>query len=203
MSSLSAFIAISLAMCVGAMSPGPSFVLVAKTALSAGRRSAVMTAFGMGIAGSVYALLAVFGLATALNNFPLIFTVIRFLGGGYLAYIAYSMIRHSTEPMPTNAEPNQGQSGLVRGLITQFSNPKTVVVYASVFAALLPAKPDLWLLIALPITIGLIETGWYLLVATLFAGGSASALYERRKTTIDRIAGSVMLLLAIKLLLLP
>jgi threonine/homoserine/homoserine lactone efflux protein len=185
------------------MSPGPSFVLVAKTALSAGRRSAVMTAFGMGIAGSVFALLAVFGLATALNNVPILCTLIRFLGGGYLGFIAYSMIRHSTEPMPTSVQSAKGRSGLVQGLITQFSNPKTVVVYASVFAALLPTKPDLWLLIALPITIGLIETGWYLLVATLFAGGSASALYERRKTAIDRIAGSVMLLLALKLLLLP
>ena len=162
-----------------------------------------MTAFGMGIAGSVYALLAVFGLATALHNVPILFNVIRFLGGGYLAYIAYSMIRHSSAPMPVGVQSSKGSSGLMQGLITQFSNPKTVVVYASVFAALLPMHPDLWLLIALPITIGLIEVSWYLLVATLFANGSASALYERRKTAIDRTAGSVMMLLAIKLLLLP
>ena len=203
MSSLYAFIAICLAMSIGAMSPGPSFVLVAKTALSDGRRVATMTAVGMGIAGGVYALLAVFGLASALGSLPIMYNLIRFLGGAYLAFIAYSMIRHSSEPLPASVHSPKSSSGFLQGLVTQLGNPKTVVVYASVFAALMPAKPDAWLLVTLPITIGAIETGWYLLVATLFANPSASAIYAKRKTLIDRLAGVVMLLLAVKLLLLP
>jgi hypothetical protein len=91
----------------------------------------------------------------------------------------------------------------MQGAITQLSNPKTVVFYSSVFAALMPSQPDLWLLVALPLAMGLIETGWYVLVATFFASESAAALYEQRKTAIDRTAGAVMLLLAGKLLFFP
>lgn len=204
MASLTAFISICIAMSIGVVSPGPSFVLVAKTSLSEGRAVAIGSALGMGLAGACYALLAVLGLAAALTNFPDLFTVIRFLGGAYLAYLAVSMFIHAKRPLPSSASVvTKPRSGLMQGTITQLSNPKTVVFYSSVFAALMPAQPDLWLLIALPVALGLIETGWYVLVATFFASDSASALYSRRKAVIDRTAGVVMLLLAAKLLLIP
>ena len=51
------------------------------------------------------------------------------------------------------------------GLSTQLSNPKTTIVYASVFAALLPADVPLWLFAVLPLFIFLLEAGWYAIVA--------------------------------------
>jgi len=202
--SLTAFISICIAMSIGVVSPGPSFVLVAKTSLSEGRAVGIGSALGMGLAGALYALLAVLGLAAALTRFPDLFTVIRFLGGAYLAYIAVGMFVHAKNPLPSSATVvTKPRSGLMQGAITQLSNPKTVVFYSSVFAALMPSQPDLWLLVALPLAMGLIETGWYVLVATFFASESAAALYEQRKTAIDRTAGAVMLLLAGKLLFFP
>lgn len=203
MDSLAAYLAISSAIIVGAISPGPSFIIVAKTSLSAGRRVAQSTALGIGIAGTIYAALAAIGLATALHSYPMLFTAIKYLGGGYLAYIAVAMLRFARTPLDESAASISSEQGFRKGFITQLSNPKTIVVYASVFAALMPAKPQLWLLITQPLTIGLIEIVWYFLVARMFASAAAASLYARRKPLIDSLAGGVMLLLAAKLLLLP
>lgn len=203
MDSLAAYIAISSAIIVGAISPGPSFIIVAKTSLSAGRRVAQSTALGIGIAGTIYAALAAIGLATALHSYPMLFTAIKYLGGGYLAYIAVAMLRFARTPLDEGAASISSEQGFRKGFITQLSNPKTIVVYASVFAALMPAKPQLWLLITQPLTIGLIEIVWYFLVARMFASAAAASLYARRKPLVDSLAGGVMLLLAAKLLLLP
>jgi threonine/homoserine/homoserine lactone efflux protein len=203
MDSITAYIAISSAIIVGAVSPGPSFIIVAKTSLSAGRRVAQFTALGIGIAGTIYASLAAIGLAAALHSYPMLFTAIKYLGGGYLAYIAVAMIRFARTPLDETAAAISSNQGFRRGFVTQLSNPKTIVVYASVFAALMPSKPELWLIVAQPLTIGLIEVVWYFLVARMFASAAASSLYARRKPVIDCLAGGVMLLLAAKLLLLP
>ena len=201
MNSALSFWTITFAIAVGAVSPGPSFIMVAKTAMAVGRRQALLTAVGMGLAGALYAALAVFGLAALLLAAGPVFIALRVLGASYLAYIGVTMIMGAKRPLPiadTQASPT---SGLFGGFKTQASNPKTVVVYASVFASLLPHSPEPWLFAALPATIGMVEGGWYVLVAILFSTARASATYAKAKPLIDRIAGALMIALAIKLAL--
>lgn len=197
--SLIAFFTISGAIAIGAMSPGPSFLVVARAALSSGKRAGLLTAAGMASAGALYALLAVVGLAGLLAATPLVFEIVKVLGAGYLAFIGYSMIRYSKSRLEATESGFDAKSGFLAGFVTQISNPKTIVVYTSVFAALLPAHSDPWLLGALPLSIGVIEGGWYAIVAVVFAGTKANQLYARAKTSIDRISGAVMILLAIRL----
>jgi threonine/homoserine/homoserine lactone efflux protein len=197
--SLFAFLAISGAIAVGAMSPGPSFLVVARAALAKGRNAALLTAAGMASAGALYALLAVVGLASLLTATPLVFATVKVLGAGYLAFIGYSMIRHSKSRLEATGGGFDTKSGFWVGFVTQVSNPKTIVVYTSVFAALLPVHAEPWLFGMLPLSIGVIEGGWYAIVAIVFAGSKASQLYARAKTAIDRISGAVMILLAIRL----
>ena len=81
---------------------------------------------------------------------------------------------------------------LAGATLAQLSNPKAIVVYGSVFAALLPASPPLWMYLAIPPGIFLIETGWYLFVAWAFSTSRPRAVYARFSAWIDRIAGTVL-----------
>ncbi|MGO7998214.1 LysE family transporter, partial [Rhizobium ruizarguesonis] len=56
------FISIVAALAVGAMSPGPSFVVVSRIAISRSRLDGLAAAFGMGAGGVVFAVLALAGL---------------------------------------------------------------------------------------------------------------------------------------------
>ncbi len=198
MESWVAFFAISGAIALGAMSPGPSFIVVAQAALSRGRRVGLLTALGMALAGSLYALVAVLGVAALLSATPLAFLIVKVIGAIYLGYIGYSMIRHAAASLGS-PDGSDTKAGLWTGLIVQLSNPKTIVVYTAVFAALMPKDPDGWLLGALPLSIGLIEGGWYTLVAAVFARPWASRRYASAKKPIDRFAGALMILLALRL----
>ena len=199
MESWVAFFAISGAIALGAMSPGPSFIVVAQAALSRGRRVGLLTALGMALAGSLYALVAVLGVAALLSATPLAFLIVKVIGAIYLGYIGYSMIRHAAASLGSPDGSKATKAGFWTGLIVQLSNPKTIVVYTAVFAALMPKDPDGWLIGALPLSIGLIEGGWYTLVAAVFARPWASRRYASAKKPIDRFAGALMILLALRL----
>jgi threonine/homoserine/homoserine lactone efflux protein len=82
---------------------------------------------------------------------------------------------------------------------TQLSNPKTAIVYGSIFASFLPRDVPAALVVALPIVVFSIEAGWYSIVALLLSSASPRDAYLRYKNWVDRVAGGVMALLGIRL----
>ncbi len=53
---------ISGSVLIGAVSPGPSFVLVAKESVSASRKNGIAAALGMGAGGLVFSIISLLGL---------------------------------------------------------------------------------------------------------------------------------------------
>ncbi|AGU47678.1 putative lysine exporter, LysE/YggA family [Variovorax paradoxus B4] len=194
------------AMIVGAMSPGPSFVMVARTAVSSSRGDGLAAALGMGAGGVVFAIAALVGLQAAFLAVPALYLAVKLLGGAYLVYLGIRIWRGAREPLaavqderPAGGPGNAHRAFLV-GMGTQISNPKTAVVYASIFAAFLPREVTLALALAVPAVIFCIETGWYAIVALALSSAAPRSAYLRYKAWIDRAAGGVMALLGLKLL---
>lgn len=73
------FVGILGALLVGAVSPGPSFVLVSRIAATASRRDGLWAAMGMGLGGAMFATLALLGLATVLLRIEWLYLVLRSL----------------------------------------------------------------------------------------------------------------------------
>jgi threonine/homoserine/homoserine lactone efflux protein len=69
-----------------------------------------------------------------------------------------------------------------------------------VFAALLPARPSMTVILALPVVLFLIEGGWYSAVALAFSTSRPRAAYLSCKAWIDRTAGAVMAALGLRLI---
>lgn len=189
---------------IGAISPGPSFVLVARTSIAVSRRAGLAAALGMGTGGVVFATLALLGLHALLTQVGWLYLVLKVAGGLYLVHLALRIWRGAAEPVRV-PEGATDAGGALRsfwvGLATQISNPKTAIVYASIFATLLPASPPAWVLLALPPAVFLVETGWYAIVAVAFSAGRPRAAYLRSKTWIDRLAASVIGALGIRLVM--
>jgi threonine/homoserine/homoserine lactone efflux protein len=194
------------AMAVGAMSPGPSFVMVARTAV-ASRGDGLAAALGMGAGGLVFAIAALAGLQAAFLAVPGLYIAIKGFGGAYLIYLGFRIWRGARQPLAMAQDTadashrQQGRGGrtFLLGLATQVSNPKTAVVYASIFAAFLPREVPLVLALAVPVVIFCIETGWYAIVAVALSSAAPRSAYLRYKAWIDRVAGGVMGLLGLRL----
>jgi threonine/homoserine/homoserine lactone efflux protein len=204
MDALLPLFSITIAIALGAISPGPSFVLVARTAIAGSRRAGLGTALGMGLGGLTFAALALLGLIALLAQVAWLYFGLKVLGGLYLLHLGWRLWRGAREPLTVDTVGEAGTGfwrAVLLGLVTQLSNPKTAVVYAGIFAALLPAQPlPSWLALALPAAIFAVEFGWYALVATAFSAGGPRRLYLGAKTWIDRLAGGVMVALGIRLI---
>ncbi|MBX4958995.1 LysE family translocator [Rhizobium lentis] len=204
MSSTGIFISIMAALVVGAMSPGPSFVVVSRIAISRSRLDGFAAALGMGAGGVIFAVLALAGLTALLSQFQWLYVLLKIAGGAYLFYIAVNIWRGAAEPLEVSDEVNDRRAPMrsfMTALLTQLSNPKTIIVYASLFAALLPRTVPLDLIIALPFGVFAVEAGWYSIVALAFSARHPRRLYLHAKTWIDRTAGAVMGGLGLRLIL--
>ncbi|ARQ56353.1 LysE family translocator [Rhizobium sophoriradicis] len=204
MSSQGIFISIMAALMVGAMSPGPSFVVVSRIAISQSRLDGLAAALGMGAGGVVFAVLALAGLTALLSQFEWLYILLKVAGGVYLVYIAVNIWKGAGRPLEVS-DAVHGRRAPMRSfttaLLTQLSNPKTIIVYASLFAALLPRTVPLDLIFALPLGVFAVEAGWYSIVAIAFSARHPRRLYLHAKGWIDRAAGAVMGGLGLRLIL--
>ncbi|RDJ16998.1 LysE family translocator [Rhizobium grahamii] len=202
MSSASIFLSIIAALSIGAMSPGPSFVLVSRIAMSRSRLDGLVAALGMGIGGVVFSVLALAGLTALLAQFEWLYLALKVAGGAYLVYIAVKIWRGARKPIHIGDAGSDNRAlarSFATALLTQLSNPKAIVVYASIFAALLPKTVPLGLIFALPVGVFAVEAGWYAVVALAFSAKHPRRLYLAAKTWIDRLAGTVMAGLGVQL----
>ena len=192
------------ALLIGAISPGPSFVLIARTSMAASRIDGLFASIGMGIGGVVFSVVVLLGLQAVLASVPWLYLALKLVGGLYLGYLAVRIWRGAKAPIVIPiAEEGMCRSvkrPFLRGLFTQLSNPKTAVVYGSIFAALLPHNLPSAAMIALPLLVFLVEAGWYSIVAFALSSEPSRAVYLRSKVHVDRVAGGVMGLLGLKLI---
>lgn len=97
MDASAALIGILVTLSFGAISPGPSFVFVARTAVARGRRDGLAAALGMGIGGVLFAILAFIGLSAVIAQFGSLYVGFKVLGGLYLLYLAYHLWRSGSK----------------------------------------------------------------------------------------------------------
>jgi threonine/homoserine/homoserine lactone efflux protein len=200
-----AIFTILAALLLGAISPGPSFVIVARNAIGLSRRDGLATAAGMGIGGVFFSGIALVGLYTVLAAIGWLYMGLKVAGGLYLIYLAAKIWRGAATPIALT-ESQTGQQKNYRksfwlGLSTQLSNPKTAIWYGSIFAALLPQHPPLWCYFALPPLVFTVEAGWYTVVALCFSSKRPREVYLKAKAGIDRVAAGAVAALGLRLVL--
>jgi len=205
MQELTAILGIAAALAIGAASPGPSFLVVARLAVSSSRGDGLCAALGMGVGGLIFASLSLLGLHGLLLAVPSLYIVLKVLGGFYLAYLGIRIWCGASKPLIGNeirrsASVQPAARSFALGLATQISNPKTAVVYASVFAAFLPSPSTVAFNLCVVGLVFLIETGWYAFVAVALSSERPRHIYLRYKMFIDRTAGAIMVALGLKLI---
>lgn len=204
MTALGILLGIMIAIGIGAMSPGPSFVLVSRISVANSRLHGLAAALGMGLGGAFFAVLALAGLVALLEKVEWLYLVLKIAGGLYLVHLGIAIWRGARQPIAVETTDGRAALSVSRalalGLITQVSNPKTAVVYASIFAALMPQNPPVAVVLALPPIIFLIEASWYAVVALAFSAPRSQRAYLSGKLWIDRLAGAVIGALGLRLI---
>jgi threonine/homoserine/homoserine lactone efflux protein len=188
---------------LGAMSPGPTSIYVAKNSIAISRKHGLFTALGTGTGAAVFGLLAVLGLQAFLLAVPSAYLALKICGGIYLLWLAFKIIKHAKEPIEADHSSSKAMTlrrAFMTGLITQLSNPKIAIVLASIFTALLPKEIPTYYYYVLPILCFFIDAGWCSLVAVALSAEKPRRVYLKFKAVFDRAAGAVMTVLGLKLI---
>lgn len=205
MTELTTLLSLIAALALGTISPGPSFVMIARTAVATSRAHGITAALGMGMGGACFAAAALAGLQAIMLAVPIVYVTLKVLGGLYLCYLGAMIFLSARRPLLLGPESGAKAGSLPRafllGLGTQISNPKAAVVYASVFAALLPQTFSTTLAVAILVAVFMVEAGWYVLVAYVLSSDGPRNVYLGCKATVDRAAGAVLIALGLKLVL--
>jgi len=203
MGEYSFLLAIAIVFMFGTMSPGPSFILVAKTAVSKPFSEGIGVSIGLSLGAVFFTLLAILGLYALFEAVPFLFMLFKVLGGVYLLYLAYKILKYSNEPLSMNVKLEKSSKSFLKavlfGFLTQISNPKTAIILGSIFAALLPQELPAYSELLLCLLAFFIDAIWYCMVVFLLSTKKSQKVYLRFKKYIDRTAGTLLAGLGMKL----
>ena len=175
---------------VGTASPGPSNLSIMSSAVTAGRRTALLFAAGV-VSGSVFwGLVAALGLATVLTAYSDALVVMKALGGLYLLWLAVASASSAASrrcgPATLSAAPIESPARTYfRGAAMHLTNPKAIFVWLSIVALALPAgaqRTDALLVVAGCTLIGAAVFSGY---AVLFSTTWARRVYLRTRVWFD------------------
>lgn len=188
------------------VSPGPNFLVVSRLALSRSRRSAIGATIGITVGSLIYAALTMFGLSVLILRFAWLGDTIRIVGGAYLVWLGIQAWRTRPEDLsPDAAKAVQDVTSLLRGLrlgfLTEITNPKGIAFFLGLFAAAVPEATPLWAKLAVLSAGGVIEVAWYTAVSFALSSGPMLAGYQKVRRTVDRVLGTLLIALGMKVVL--
>lgn len=111
------------------LTPGPNMAYLAALTLDRGRRAGLLATAGVAAGLSIHAVVAAFGLGVLINQQPLIYDLLRWIGIGYLLYLAWETWQ-SSEKAPGMVAASS--SLFWRGFFSNVFNPKSILFFISV-----------------------------------------------------------------------
>ncbi|QRP43688.1 LysE family translocator [Amycolatopsis sp. FDAARGOS 1241] len=180
-----------------ALTPGPNFVLIAHTAAAGSRRAALAVALGVVAAGGLLATVAVFGLGTLLAATPWLATALRVVCGLYLAWLGVRLWLKARTP--DGKPPPERGNAFGQGMLSNVTNPKAAVFFGSVLTATLPPTEPTATKVAAICLIVLASATWHLSVALLFSSPATQRWYDRARPALNRVVGTVLVVLGVAL----
>ena len=201
-SSVLAFTGVAALMTI---SPGPDMALMLRNVLRAGQPVVLPTALGIITGLAVWAVASAVGIATLVATSTEAYASLRLVGGAYLAGLGLVALRHAARPhagsrrqastAPAAVELNR--SGAFRlGLLTNVTNPKVGVFYATLLPQFIPTgAPVLGTSLLLAGIHALLGIAWLTLYGTALSRLGTALSDGPARRVLEGITGIVLLAL--------
>lgn len=182
--------------------PGPDFVAVVRSSLARGTADGLLTTLGVSTGLAFYATLSLVGLSALLVEYHWLAWVIRILGGAYLVWLGVTLLRARAAAIPADAvtAPVHG-SAFVFGFLVTLTNPKAIVLFASVFATAVTAATPVWLMALLIVLVFLSALAWYATVTLFMTSPPVARRLRNARRWIERTAGACFVAIGGRILL--
>lgn len=174
------------------LTPGPNVLLVSQLAASSTRSAGLAAALGISLVAALWAGLAVLGLQAVFVAYPRLRLGFQLIGSAYLLYLAWRLWRYGSPLGAVTGEKVSVWQAFRLGLLTNLTNPKSVLFFGSVFAAALPEQRGAALSLIVVLVIFGNALVWHIALALAFGQGRLQKLYQQHARSISRIAGLLL-----------
>lgn len=187
-----------------ALAPGPDNIFVLTLSILRGRLAGIIVILGLCTGLIIHSSAVALGVAVIFQISTVAFSLLKLIGAGYLVYLAWQAFRAAAKKIQSNSDEEVNYWKLYnRGIIMNITNPKVSIF----FLAFLPqfVDPSRGL-----VSLQILLLGCLFILATILVFGSIALLSgtlgqwlkrtDNIQTILNRIAGTVFLGLAIKLI---
>ena len=179
--------------------PGPSVLFVIGRSLALGRLGGFLSVLGNAIGMAPVIAAVALGLGALVTNSIVLFTIIKFVGAGYIVFLGVQAIRHrrtATADIGVSMRAKSRWRLVSEGFVVGLSNPKSIVFFVAVLPQFVDYRAG-----AVPLqmaTLGLV----FLVLALLgdsvwaLAAGSARDWFASSPRRMEHLAmtGGVMMI---------
>ena len=147
----------ALAALIMVLSPGPNMIYLISRSLSQGKKAGIISLFGIMCGFLFHILMVSFGLTAIFFAVPYAFIVVKFLGVGYLLYLAYKTVTSKNKIFEagSNLKADKAIKLFNAGLFTNILNPKMAIFYLSFFPQFI--KPEYGSILGQSFQLGVIQ----------------------------------------------
>ena len=194
------FIKVFLVCILGAVIPGPSWVLIINNALFKGKISGYLTSIGHGFGIAVYAFIANFSIGILIKSNIFLFNSLKLISIIFLIYLGYKSLSASAINLQEKNLTGNFQSFL-EGFSLAILNPKVLIWFIAIYSQFMSPDNDLFFNFILIITAGIVDMSWYCLLVFFVVSAGLLPLIQDKIFIFQKTIGIIFILIAIILLI--
>lgn len=205
MTYLPEFLTVVVVHLLAVMSPGPDFVMISRSSLVYSRRTGIWSAAGLGLGILVHVTYCLVGIALVVARSPLLFSLLKFAGAGYLVFIGLKSLRARAAAVPLTGDGNRGHLSVLAavrlGFLTNVLNPKATLFFFALFTQVINPGTPRWVQGLYGAEMSLMTFAWFALVATALSHPAVKARFVALQPRLERVFGVVLVGLGVKVAL--
>ena len=189
-------------MCLlGAMSPGPSMVVVINNAIFKNRYHGILTSIGHGIGIGIYALFAVLGIGIAIETNLFLFNGIKILSVIFLIFLGIKSIINKTKlDFDKKNIRKEEATSFLQGFSISILNPKIFIWLVAIYSQFMSLDNDIIFNSYLVLTAGIVDAAWYIFLTLLVTSNLALEFVKNKIANLQRFLGIIFIALGLALL---
>ena len=188
---------------VGAISPGPSLLVIISISAKFGRRAGLLSAVGHGTAVFIYAITTALGISLLSSAAIYIFFYVKLAGASLLFWIGLSMLiseRRNNRETESSSVPEKLGFAFRDGFLIGILNPKIAAFFASLFSQFVGPSQAFSVCFLMVSVAGLIDMLAYCLAAIISNTLLVKHIFFNYAHVRDYIFGSLLILLALSVI---
>ena len=184
---------------LGAVSPGPSLLLIVKNSISYGKTNGIITGIAHGIGIFIYAILTILGIAFLYTKYPILIKIISFSLVLYLIYISYKIFFTEEEIDLEKDNKQKYNQNFTDGFMIAFLNPKITIFFGALFSQFVNDELTNLEKFQMAFAASFIDMIWYTFVS-LIVGNSLIRKNFNNTKIFNKISSIILIFISIYIL---